>query len=77
MEWLAQNWFWLLVFAAFVVLHLVGHGGHGGHGGRRSGGGGTPRRPPDECGGGRRGSVTENGVADDRGAAHTERRHGC
>ncbi|HEA53117.1 hypothetical protein LCGC14_1287360 [marine sediment metagenome] len=33
MEWLAENWIWLLVGIAFVGLHLFGHGGHGGHGG--------------------------------------------
>lgn len=33
MEWLAENWFWLLVFLAFIGMHLGhGHGGHGGHG---------------------------------------------
>lgn len=33
MEWLTQNWFWILVFVAFIAMHLFGHGGHGGHGG--------------------------------------------
>ncbi len=33
MEWIAQNWVWILVGLAFVGLHLFGHGGHGGHGG--------------------------------------------
>lgn len=41
MEWLGQNWFWVVVFIAFVAMHLVGHGGHGGcgsgHGGEREG----------------------------------------
>jgi hypothetical protein len=32
MAWLAANWFWALIFVAFVGMHLVGHGGHGGHG---------------------------------------------
>lgn len=37
MEWLSQNWVFLLVAVAFVALHIFGHGGHGGHGshGRR------------------------------------------
>lgn len=36
MEWLSQNWVWVLFFAAFIAMHLFGHGGHGGHGhGRR------------------------------------------
>lgn len=36
MQWLSQNWFWLLFGLAFVGMHF-GHGGHGGHGnhGRR------------------------------------------
>ena len=32
MEWLSQNWIWLLFIAAMVAMHL-GHGGHGAHGG--------------------------------------------
>jgi len=32
MEWLAQNWYWVLIGIAFVALHMFGHGGHGGHG---------------------------------------------
>lgn len=32
MEWLTQNWIWVLVGAAFIALHMFGHGGHGGHG---------------------------------------------
>ncbi|WP_083835219.1 MULTISPECIES: DUF2933 domain-containing protein [Novosphingobium] len=35
MEWLLQNWIWILVGVAFVALHMFGHGGHGGHGGHR------------------------------------------
>ena len=38
MEWLSENWVFLLVAAAMVAVHLSGHGGHGGHsGGRRFG----------------------------------------
>lgn len=36
MGWLAQNWVWILFFAAFIGMHLFGHGGHGGHDGRSS-----------------------------------------
>jgi len=32
MEWLSQNWLWLLIGGVFVAMHLFGHG-HGGHGG--------------------------------------------
>ena len=33
MDWLAQNWIWILFGIAFVAMHLFGHGGHGGHAG--------------------------------------------
>ena len=32
MEWLAQNWVWLLFAIAMIGMHMFGHGGHGGHG---------------------------------------------
>ena len=32
MTWFTENWFWILIFVAFIAMHLVGHGGHGGHG---------------------------------------------
>ena len=31
MAWLAANWFSVLVFIAFIAMHMFGHGGHGGH----------------------------------------------
>lgn len=34
MAWLTQNWVWVLFIAAFIAMHLFGHGGHGGHGGQ-------------------------------------------
>ena len=48
MEWLSQNWVWVLFAVAMVVMHM-GHGGHGGHGGgdrdakRPAGGNGEER----------------------------------
>ena len=33
MGWFSQNWVWVLFFAAFIAMHMFGHGGHGGHGG--------------------------------------------
>jgi hypothetical protein len=33
MEWLSENWLWLLIAVLFIVMHMFGHGGHGGHGG--------------------------------------------
>lgn len=38
MEWLSQNWFWVVIGVLFVAMHLFGHGGHGGHGGGCGGG---------------------------------------
>ena len=35
MEWLSQNWVWVLFAVAMMVMHM-GHGGHGGHGGEES-----------------------------------------
>ncbi len=35
-EWLRDNWFFLLMFILFIAMHLFGHGMHGGHGGHGS-----------------------------------------
>ena len=35
MDWLAENWFWVLVFVLFIVMHMFGHGGHGKHAGHK------------------------------------------
>ena len=51
MEWLTQNWVWVVMFVLFIGLHLFGHAGHGGHGGRGSSGccgGGDDQHPPGE-----------------------------
>lgn len=45
MEWLTQNWFWVVIFIVFIGMHLFGHGGHGGGG---CGGGHGARRPRDK-----------------------------
>jgi hypothetical protein len=29
MAWLTENWFWVLIFIAFIAMHLFGHGSHG------------------------------------------------
>lgn len=39
MEWIADNWFFILLLLAFVALHVFGHGHHGRHGGHRGHGG--------------------------------------
>lgn len=41
MDWLAENWFWVLIGIVFVAMHLFGHGGHGGHAGHGSSGDGA------------------------------------
>ena len=45
MEWITANWFWVLIFIAFISMHMFGHGGHGGHSGH---GGGDHKRSADE-----------------------------
>lgn len=45
MAWLTANWFWVVIFIAFIALHLFGHGSHGGHGGH--GGEARPRNTDD------------------------------
>lgn len=42
MEWLAENWFWVVIGIVFVGMHMFGHGGHGGHGGGGHGGHSAP-----------------------------------
>lgn len=37
MEWLTQNWVWVLFAVGMIAMHLLGHGGHGGHGGNDDG----------------------------------------
>ena len=34
MEWLANNWIWIVFAVGMLAMHMFGHGGHGGHGGR-------------------------------------------
>lgn len=40
MEWLSENWVFLLVAIAMIAMHVFGHGRHGGHGGHRRNDGG-------------------------------------
>ncbi len=51
MDWLSQNWFWLLFALLFFAMHL-GHGGHGGHRNTRARDeiDGTAPREADEAG---------------------------
>lgn len=32
MDWIAQNWIWIIFAVAFVAMHLFGHRGRGGCG---------------------------------------------
>ena len=41
MEWLTQNWIWVLFFGGMIAMHLFGHGRHGGHGAHGGHGGGS------------------------------------
>lgn len=50
MNWLSQNWFFLLVVLLFASMHL-GHGSHGGRGGHGGHGSRGPARPGDRDGG--------------------------
>jgi Protein of unknown function (DUF2933) len=45
MAWFTANWFWVLIFIAFVAMHMFGHGGHSGH----SGHGGSHYQSRDEA----------------------------
>jgi hypothetical protein len=40
MEWLSENWVWVLIGIAFIAMHMFGHGGHGEHRGHGGSGGG-------------------------------------
>jgi len=37
MQWLLDNWFWVLFGGGLIAMHLFGHG-HGGHGGKKGNG---------------------------------------
>ena len=43
MEWLQQNWVWVVVFVVFIGMYLFRHRGHGGGGGGCCGGGDNQR----------------------------------
>ena len=50
MDWLAQNWIWIIFGIAFVAMHLFGHGGHGGHRSHSSGSGDGNKAKPAKAG---------------------------
>ncbi len=52
MEWISQNWVWVLFAVGMIAMHMFGHGGHGGHGGNQSNPDPTSKdraqRPPEQ-----------------------------
>ena len=46
MEWISQNWVWVLFFVGMIAMHMFGHGGHGGHGGHVGHGSGHSESKP-------------------------------
>lgn len=81
MQWLANNWIWIVFALGFLALHMFGHGGHG-HG-RGHGGHGRDRRDPEPS---REGAEQPATVAATSHAAHGDtrstpegqrHRHGC
>ncbi len=39
MEWVLDNWIWILFGVGMIAMHMFGHGGHGDHGGHGGHGG--------------------------------------
>lgn len=37
MEWLIDNWIWILLLGGCLLMHFTMHGGHGSHGGHTGG----------------------------------------
>jgi hypothetical protein len=48
MEWLANNWLWILLGIGFFWFMSRGHGGMGGHGGGGHSHGGDTENPEQE-----------------------------
>lgn len=81
MDWIRENWFWIVVGGLFLWLHTKmhgghGHGGHGGHGGARGHDHGhrqdEPSRPADTT----PARPTESGRnSDTRQGGHTHAEH--
>lgn len=73
MDWLRENWFWIVVAVLFIWMHARMHGGHGGRGGCGGQGGhgghggcgghdeGSAREPPDPHDGSRTRARTRGG----------------
>ena len=50
LEFLSNNWLWILLIGGMMFMHL-GHGGHGGHGGGGGGSGQAGHTGHGGCGG--------------------------
>jgi len=46
MQWLSENWVWILLIGGMAAMHLFGHG-HGGHGSHGKGTGRSAGRSDD------------------------------
>lgn len=46
MQWVLDNWVWLLLGGGMIAMHLFGHGSHGGHGGHGKNRAETPSPEP-------------------------------
>lgn len=45
MNWLRENWFWVVIFMFWFWMHSKMHAGHSGHSGQRRHGGTQDPRP--------------------------------
>ena len=50
MEWVRENWFFILFFIFFIGMHLFGGGCMGGHGGHRGHAGGEEHKDHEATG---------------------------
>ena len=71
MEWLANNWIWIVAIAAIFAMHGFGHGGHGlGNRHRRSGHAHEPRRSGSDRAGDGPSGVSASSAGDDPHSWH-------
>ena len=47
MQWLLDNWIWILLGGGMIVMHLFGHGNHSSHGKHRADRNGAPGAKPE------------------------------
>lgn len=65
MDWLEQNWLWVLFAVFFVGMHFFGHGSHGSHGGHGGHGGQKDKAQNDQ--------IEQEAARVDQGVARTEK----